>query len=151
MQRWIVVALIGAILVGLGGGFGLWNYKQNRPQPVWVPLALNETLPEEKRVELAKEIEKKLLEGNLLADAVKDVGLANKRGFSSDAEALAEAQKLLFAEAGEADLNGSKVPSINIGFKTQRKSYGAYSELAMRVMKDVWKMLGIKEPSGKTI
>jgi len=153
MQRWIVVALIGAILVGLGGGFGLWTYRQNRPSPIWVPLALNENLPEEKREELAKEIKKQLLEGTSVRDAVKDTGLARKRGFSSDSEAEAEAKKLLFVEVGETLVpsTGTTVPSINIGFKSQRKSYKPYGDVAMRIMKDVWKMLGIKAPEGPTI
>jgi len=153
MQRWIVVALIGAILVGLGGGFGLWTYRQNKPSPVWVPLALNDSVPPEKREDLAKEIKKKLLEGTLMRDAVKETGLAGKRGFTSDSEAEEEAKKLLFVEVGEADnpATGQKVPSINIGFKAQRKLYKPYGEVAMRVMKEVWKMLGIKAPEDQTI
>ncbi|HVJ47498.1 MAG TPA: hypothetical protein VM511_13995 [Luteolibacter sp.] len=153
MQRWIVVALIGAILFGLGGGFGLWTYRQNRPQPVWVPLALNESLPPEKREELAKEIKKQLLDGSAVSDAVKETGLARKLRVSSDAEAEADARKLLFVEVGEADVpsTGAKVPSINIGFKSPRKSNKAYGEVAMRIMKDVWKMLGIKVPEGPAI
>jgi hypothetical protein len=148
MQRWIVVALIGAILVGLGGGFGVWTYKQNRPSPVWVPIALNESVPPERREELAKEIKDKILEGNLVLDAVRETGLARKRGLSSDAEAVEEAKKLLFVEVGEADVptTGQKVPSINIGFKAQRKSFKPYGDVAMRLMKDVWKMLGITDP-----
>lgn len=152
MQRWIVIALVGAILFGLGGGYGLWTYRQNRPQKVWVPLALNETLSPEKREELAGEIRKKLLEGPTLADAVKDTGLARKLGVSSDSEAEKEARSRFFVEVGEADLpNGTTVPSVNVGFNVQRKTFGAFGEVAMRVMKDVWKMLGIKEPDGQTI
>jgi hypothetical protein len=151
MQRWIVIAVLGAILVGLGGGYGLWSYKQNRPSPVWVPLILNESLSADKREEAAKEIKAKLLEGDFLLKAVKETGLARKLGLPSDAEAEAEARKLLFVKVGEADVPTGKAPSINIGFDAKRKTFQPFGDMAMRIMKDVWKMLGIKEPSGETI
>ena len=158
MQRWIVIAVLGAILFGLGGGYAVWTYKQNRPQPVWVPLALNENLPQEKREELAAQIKSKLLEGTTLRDAVKETGLAGRLGLPSDEAAEAEVRKRLFVEIGEADVPSAagiaptRVPSINIGIKAQRKSFKPMSEVAMRIMRDVWKMLGIKEPSsGPTI
>ena len=153
MQRWIVIAVVGAILFGLGGGYGLWTIRQNRPSPVWVPLALNESLPAEKREELAKEIQTKLLEGKALADAVKSAGLAGKLGLASDAEAEAEARKLFFVKVGEADIpnGGGKVPSINIGFDSKKKNSKAFGDVAMLLMKEVWKLLGIKAPEGPTI
>lgn len=157
MQRWIVIAVVGAILFGLGGGYALWTYRQNRPQKVWVPLALNENLPEEKREQLAVEIKTKLLEGTSIRDAVKETGLAARLGFSSDEAAEADVRKRLFVEVGEADVPSDgttapkRVPSLNIGLNAQRKSFQPMSEVSMRIMKDVWKMLGIKEPSGPTI
>lgn len=155
MQRWIIVALVGAILFGLGGGYALWTYRENRPRKVWVPLALNETFPAEKRDELAGEIKKKLLEDATLAEVVKDTGLTAKLGLSSDSEATEEVRKRLFVEVGEADVPNSmppkRVPSINIGLNAQRKSYDAFGEVAMRLMEDVWKMLGIKKPQGDSI
>lgn len=149
MQRWIVIAVVGALLFGLGGGFALWTYRQNRPQQVWVPLALNEELPEEKREELATQIKGKLLEGSIIQDAVKETGLANKLKLSS-AEAEAEVRKRLFVEVGEADTPVGKVPSINIGFNCQRKSYDAMGAVATNIMEDVWDMLGIKRPEEKS-
>lgn len=155
MQRWIIVALVGAILFGLGGGYALWTYRENRPRKVWVPLALNEKFPAEKREELAGEIRNKLLDGTTLADVVKETGLTAKLGLSSDADAEAELRKRLFVEVGEADVPNSmppkRVPSVNIGINAQRKSYDAFGAVAMRLMKDVWKMLGIKEPQGDSI
>lgn len=153
MQRWIVIAVLGAILFGLGGGYALWTYRQNRPQPVWVPLALNESLPLEKREQLAVQIKTKLLEGTTLRDAVKETGLAARLGLPSDEAAEAEVRKRLIVEVGEADVPSAagiapvKVPSINIGIRAQRKSFKPMSEVSMRIMRDVWKMLGIKEPS----
>lgn len=146
MQRWIVIAVIGALLVGLGGGFALWTYRQNRPMPVWVPLALNSEVPAEKREQLAAEIKAKLLEGTILVDAAKDVGLAGKLKLPTHEAAAAEARRQLFVKVGEAQTPAGNVPSINIGFESQRKTFGPMGEMAGRVMKDVWKMLGIKEP-----
>ena len=146
MQRWIVIAVVGALLFGLGGGFALWTYRENRPKKVWVPLALNEQLPEEKREELAGQIKGKLLEGPIIQNAVKETGLTNKLKLSSDGEAEAEVRKRLFVEVGEADTPVGRVPSINIGFNCQRKSYDAMGTVAMRIMQDVWDMLGIKKP-----
>ena len=150
MQRWIVIAVVGALLFGLGGGFALWTYRQNRPQQVWVPLALNEELPEEKREELAAQIKEKILEGNIIKDAVKETGLTNKLKLSSDAEAEAEVRKRLFVKVGEADSPMGTVPAIHVGVNCQKKSFEAMGAVAMRIMKDVWKMLGIKEPEQKS-
>ena len=79
--------------------------------------------------------------------------MAAKRGFNSESEAEAEAKEFFFVEVGEAEVpaTGQKVPSINIGFKSQRKSQKVYGDVAMRLMKDVWKMLGIKAPGDQTI
>ncbi|WAC20311.1 hypothetical protein OVA24_02820 [Luteolibacter sp. SL250] len=156
MQRWIVIAVVGALLFGLGGGFALWNYRENRPKKVWVPLVLNEELPEEKRGELAEKIKAGLLEGSILREVVKDTGLAKKLKLPSDEAAEAEVRKRLMVEVGEADVPTEtgiirKMPSINIGIHAQRKTYGPMGEVAMRIMKDVWKMLGIKEPAAPTI
>jgi hypothetical protein len=156
MQRWIVIAVVGALLFGLGGGFALWTYRENRPQKVWVPLVLNEELSEEKRKELAEKIKAGLLEGSILRDVVKDTGLAEKIKLSSDEAAESEVRKRLMVEVGEADVPTEagitrRMPSINIGIYAQRKSFGPMGEVAMRMMKDVWKMLGIKEPAAPTI
>lgn len=156
MQRWIVLAVVGAILFGLGGGFALWTYRQNRPQKVWVPVVLNQNLPEDKQKELAAKIEEKLREGDLLLQVVKDTRLASKLGLPSDHEAEGEVRKRLFVEVSEVDVpadNGAtnRVPAINVGIHAQRKSFDSMGEVAMRIMKDVWKMLGIKEPAAPTI
>ncbi len=156
MQRWIVIAVVGALLCGLGGGFALWTYRENRPQNVWVPLVLNEELPPEKREELAAKIKEELLQGDILREVVKDTGLAGRLKLSSDEAAEAEVRKRLMVEVGEADVPTEggitrRLPSINIGVRAQRKSFDAMGEVAKRMMKDVWKMLGIKEPAAPTI
>lgn len=156
MQRWIVIAVVGVLLCGLGGGFALWTYRENRPQNVWVPLVLNEELPAEERGKLAARIKEGLLQGDILSEVVKDTGLAGKLKLPSDEAAEAEVRKRLMVEVGEADVPTEdgitrRLPSINIGIRAQRKSYTPMGEVAVRMMKDVWKMLGIKEPAAPTI
>lgn len=152
MQRWILIALVGAILFGLGGGYALWTYRENRPQKVWVPLPLNEEISEEKRKEVAEEIKKKVLEGDLLSVVVKEVGLARQLGLDSDAEAEKELRQRFFVDLGEADLpDGKRVPALHVGVNAQRKSFKAMGDAAMRIMQDVWKMLGIKPPADGAI
>lgn len=147
MQRWIVIAVVVAFLGAIAGGFGLWTYRQNRPQKVWVPLALNAELPAEKQELAAKEIKAKLLEGNIIAEVVKDVNLASKLDLPSNEAAEAEVRNRLFVELGEtAGPTGATVPSLNIGLNCQRKTFNVMGEVATRIMKDVWKILGIKEP-----
>ncbi len=147
MQRWMLVALVGVLLLGVGGGFALWTYRQNKADRIWVPLALNAELPADKRAQLATEIKTKLLEGTIIADAVKDVGLAGKLDLPSSEAAEAEVRQRLFVEVGEAAApTGVVVPSINVGLSCQKKTSKAMGEVAMRLMEDVWKMLGIKRP-----
>ena len=146
MQRWIVIALVGAILVGLGGGFALWNYRQNRPDRVWVRQPLNPELPVADRDRLAAEVKAKILEGTAIPDMVRDVGLAVKLDLPSDAAAETEARNRLFVEIGEFEGPSGTIPLLNVGFTCQRKTHNAMADASMRVMKDVWKMLGIKEP-----
>lgn len=149
--------MVAVTLLGLGGVFALWTYRQNRPQKVWVPLVIKEELPPEAREKLAKEIKVKLEEGDIIRNAVEDTDLALKIGVKSNAEAEAEVRKRLFVQVGEADLPpdasgiSKRMPSINIGINCQRKTFTPMGELAKRLMKDVWKMLGIQVPATQEI
>ena len=148
MKRWMVIAVVAIMLAGVGGAAALWNYRQNKPQKVWVPLALNASLTPEKREQVAAEIKAKLLEGPIILQVVKDVKLASKLGLPSDEAAEAVVRKQLFVEVGQADVpDGTKVPSVNIGVNCQRKTFAVMGEVATRMIKDVWKMLGIKDPA----
>ncbi len=147
MQRWLVIAVIGAILMGLGGGYALYTYRRNLPDKVWVPFAnLNPELTQEQRENFAGQVRKRLLDGSIMTEAVKDTGLAAKLGVASDAAAEEQARKGLFVLAGEVDTPTGRLPSINVGFDCQRKTHKAMGDLAVRLMEDVWKMLGINPP-----
>ena len=147
MQRWIVIAVVVAFLGAIGGGVGLWTYRQNRPQKVWVPLPLNAELPADRQEQVAKDIKAKLLEGNIIAEVVKDVNLAAKLDLPSNEAAEAEVRNRLFVELGSTPgPTGGTVPSLNIGLNCQRKTFKVMGEVATRIMQDVWKIMGIKQP-----
>ena len=141
-----VVALI--LLVG-GGGYAYWTYKQGRPHPVWVPLPINPELSDEKREEIAKELKMKLGTTEILTRLSKDLDLTKRWQMASDDEVAAELGRRLFVTLGEADSPLGKVPSLNIGVHGTRKDKGISEEIAMHLMKDVRKLLGVEAPKKK--
>jgi hypothetical protein len=144
MQRWIVMSVVVlALLVG-GSGFAYWTYKQGRPHPVWVPLPINPELSDEKREEIAKELKMKLGTTEILTRLSKDLDLPKRWQMTSDDEVAAELGRRLFVTLGEADSPLGKVPSLNIGVQGTRKDKAISEEIAMRLMKEVRKLLGVE-------
>ena len=146
MQRWIALGVLSVILMVGGGGFAYWTYKQNRPNPVWVPLLINRELTDDKRQEIAIDLKEKLSKSEILNKVSSDLGLARKWNLPSDESAAQEIKKRLFVKIGEADSPEGKVPSINIGVEGSRREAAISGEIALRLMKDVWQLLGIKPP-----
>lgn len=136
------------LMVG-GGGFAYWTYKQNRPNPVWVPLVINRELPEDKREEIAKELKAKLSKSEILRQISSDLHLAQKWHLPTDEVAAQEIAKRLFVRVGEADSPEGRVPSINVGVEGSRRDAAISGEIALRLMKEVWKILGINPPAEK--
>ena len=146
MQRWIALGVLSVILMVGGGGFAYWTYKQNRPNPVWVPLLINRELTDDKRQEIAIDLKEKLSKSEILNKVSSDLGLARKWNLPSDESAAQEIKKRLFVKIGEADSPEGKLPSINIGVEGSRREAAISGEIALRLMKDVWQLLGIKPP-----
>jgi hypothetical protein len=136
------------MLVVGGGGFAYWTYRQNRPTPVWVPILVNTELDPVKHEELSKDLKTKLMTPEFLLQVSKDLQLASKWQLPSDQAAAEEIAKRLFVRVGEADTPTGRVPSINVGLNGPKKDFALSGEIAMRMMKDVWKILGIKPPPG---
>lgn len=150
MQRWIVLGVVAVLMAVAGGGFALRVYKQNRSQPIWVPLPINPELPVEKRGELAAQIKKSLLKPDVLIQVSKDLSLAQVMGLPNDEAGANEIAQRLFVDVGEsAAPTGGTVPTINIGINGKRKETEVSGKIAMRLMQDVWKILGIKPPAPK--
>lgn len=147
MQRWILFGVVAVALMLGGGGFAYKSYKQNRPHPVWVPIPINPELPGDKRTEIARELKAKLLKPELMIQVSKDLALPKALGLATDEQAANEIAERLFVMVGEADTPaGTKVPSINVGVRGKNKEQEISGKIAMRLMKDVWVILGIKPP-----
>lgn len=139
-----------AVMLVFGGGlFAYYSYKQNRPAPVWVPLPVNPELSDTKRDEVISDLKMKLSDEQVLLKVSQDVGLAEKWDLASDKEAAREIGSRLFVKAGEADTPMGKVPAIHVGVTGKSKEREVSGEIAMRLMEDVWKILGIKPPPKK--
>lgn len=150
MQRWIVIGIAVMVLMFGGAGLAYKNYKGNRPHPIWVPMPINPELPVDKRAEIAKELKAHLTKPEILIQVSKDLDLPSALGVSSDEQAANEVAQRMFVDVGEADsAMGTKVPSLNIGIKGKAKDQELSGKIAMRLMQDVWKVLGIKPPTQK--
>jgi hypothetical protein len=149
MQRWIIISVVAMMLVLGGGGFGYWKYRQNRPYPVWVPMPINPEFSLQQRTDTAKELRQKLGKKEILIQVSKDLGLPNKLGVASDEAAADELAKRLFVDAGQMESPKGVVYTLNIGFTGVKKDKTLTEEMSMRLMEDVWKILGIKPPPKK--
>jgi hypothetical protein len=149
MQRWIAVGLLAALLIcgmGVGGFFAYRSYKQNLPAPVWVPMPINPEVPDEKRDEIIKQLKTELGKPERLLKVSMDVGLVEKWALPTDEACAAELGKRLFVKAGDANTPLGKAPAIHIGLSGKRKERQVSEQIAMRMMDDVWKILGIEAP-----
>lgn len=152
MQRWIVAGVVAVLLIGgmgVGGLFAYRSYKQNLPAPIWVPMPINPELPADKRDEVIDKLKTELEQPERLAKVSKDVGLVAKWGLPTDEACAAELGKRMFVRAGDMDTPMGKVPAIHIGLTGKRKEREVSGEVAMRLMEDVWKILGIDPPKRK--
>ena len=135
------------MLMLAAGAFGVWTYRQNRPAPMWVELPINPDRSDEERDKTAKELWKKLREKEVLIQVSKDMRLAEKWQLKSDGEAAAELSNRVFVKIGDTAAPMGRVPAVHIGIMGKRKEMKLSGEISMRLMDDVWKILGIKPPN----
>jgi hypothetical protein len=147
MQRWIAASVLVLMLM-LGGAYVYYKkvYQPNLPHPVWVPMPINPELPSAKVQEIMTELKKKLSQPEILVKVSSDLGLVKKWDLPSDEICAKEIADRLFIRTGDADTPMGKVPAIHIGVNGKSKESALSGELAMRLMQDVWKILGIKPP-----
>ena len=133
------------LLLGSGGGMLLWNHRRNQPDKVWVPLPLNREAPEDARNTMVKQLDAELRKPSVLLGVASDVQLASKLNLPSPEAAADEVGKRLFVELGTADTAMGKVPSVNIGVAGKSKEHALLGQIAERLMKDVKRILGVKD------
>lgn len=140
-----------AVMLLMGGALAYYKmvYLPGRPHPVWVPLPINPELEREKRDAIIKNLKEKLSDREILVKVSKDLGLRQKLQLDSDDQCASELAARLFVKPGDADTPMGKVPAIHIGVKGTEKESAVSGQIAMRLMDDVWKILGIKPPQKK--
>ena len=147
MQRWIVA--VTALMILMGGGLIAgykWVYKPNRPNPIWVPLAIREDVGMSERQQIVKELTQKLSEPKVLEGVSKDLGLAAKWQMATNEEAAKEVGRRLFVRTGETlTPEGVLAPAILVGVNGKLKEAAESKDIAMRLMKDVFEILGIPQ------
>jgi hypothetical protein len=146
MQRWIVLGVVALGLFLGGAYFAAKTYKQNRPAPIWVPIPINPELPVAQRDKIIGQLKKELSEPPLLAKVSKDLSLPAKWEMATDEQCAQELARRMFVRAGEADTPMGKVPAIHVGMNGKRKETEVSGQIALRLMDDVWPILGIDPP-----
>lgn len=150
MQRWILWTVLGA--VGLVVMFlGAREYRLRQPDKIWVPIALRADISMEEQNKIAEEIDKKLRTDEILRSVVADVGLQKKFNQPSEDAAVKELDRRLFCEVGTADTPNGSLPSINVGVSGIRHEKKLLGDTSMRIIRDVWSILGIDPDTGKPI
>lgn len=149
MKKWIAAGLVAMMLCMVGAYSAYRSYKQNRPNPIWVPLPINPELPVAERDETIKQLLTKLQDPAILEKVSADLNLTQKMELPTDQEVAAELSKRLFVRAGDMDTPMGKVPSIHIGMNGKVKESKLAGEICVRLMDDVWALLGIEPPARK--
>ncbi len=141
MQKWIVAGLVAIVIFCVGGWFAIKAYKQNRPHPVWVELAINPKLPTKQRDETIGMLMEKLRDRRILEQVSRDVGLKRKWQLATEDAAVDEIAKRLFVRPGDTQGKIGRVPALHIGLKGKRKESVVTGEVAVRLMPEVVKIL----------
>ena len=152
MQRWIlwaVLAVVGLTVMFFVARYAKREYHLRQPSKIWVPIALRADISMEDQKNLAKQIEVKLRTDEILRAVVLDLGLQVKFNQPGEDAAVKELSRRLFVEVGSADTPNGSVPSINIGVSGIGHESKLLSEVSMRIIREVWLMIGIDPEKGK--
>lgn len=142
MQRWIVIIALVLLLLGGGAVFGLWKFKQTRPDRIYVPLHFSTESTTEQRRQTADEMRSRLLTREILAAVARDTNVASAWNLGSEEAAVEELSKRAFVEVGEAPSpSGGRAPSLNVGFRGIRAENGMLRTLTDRLGEDLKKII----------
>ena len=146
MQRWIAAGLVIMVLFLGGSYYGYKTYKANRPSPIWVPLAIKPDTENAKRDNMILELKTKLSEQEVLTKVSQDLGLKQKWNLASDESCAQELRHRLFVRSGDVATKMGPMPAILIGMNGKAKERELSGKIAMRLMDDVWNILGVPPP-----
>ncbi|MGA0845670.1 MAG: hypothetical protein ACO3RV_03950 [Luteolibacter sp.] len=146
MQRPILIAAIVLVLAALTGGgiYGLHQYRQSRPTPMWVPVPINPEIEHAKIMEAVKVIEDHLSQPEILAAVSRDMQLTRLWNLPSDDACAAELKARLFVRSGDMATGTGTVPAIHVGLNGKRREKELTGKIAVRMMDDVKEVLGIE-------
>lgn len=103
----------------------------------------------EERDETIKQLNTKLHDPALLQKVVEDVGLTEKWDVESKREAVQRLSGLVFVRMGDMETPMGSVPAVHIGVSGKVKERELSGKIAVRLMQDVWKILGVQPPAEK--
>lgn len=146
MQRWIVAVVAAVVLLMGAGAFGFWKYKQNGIYPIYFAIPINPEVPESNRKDIAKQLEGKLHEDELLRKISGELALDKEWDLPSSDAAVDQLRKRITVTETEGNLGKRIAPSINVAIKGKWKEKALSGKIAGRLMEDVWKILGIEPP-----
>jgi len=148
---WAVLGVVGLVVMFFGARYAKREYHLRQPSRIWVPLALRADLSMADQKKLADEINTSLRTDEILRAVVMDLNLREKFKQPSEDAAVKELNRRLFVEVGSADTPNGSVPSINIGVAGIGLEKDLLGEASMRIIRDVWRMIGIDPETGKQI
>jgi hypothetical protein len=134
-----------------GAKYAKREYHLRQPSKIWVPIALRADLSMADQKKLAEQINTKLRTDEILRAVVMDLGLREKFKQPSEDAAVKDLNRRLFVEVGTADTPNGSVPSINVGVAGIGHESKLLGEASMRIVRDVWRMIGIDPETGKPI
>ena len=146
MQRWIMVAAIVIALGGIGlmGGYAwLKNERANRPDRIWVPIALNAELTYEQHQQFAENLRERLASDEVLGQISSDLNHRTRGNFATEEASVADLRTRLICEVGEYNY----APSLNVGFMGVSRENAMLRELTERLMQDFNEAVNATPPS----
>jgi len=146
---WALLGVVGLVVMFFGARYAKREYHLRQPSKIWVPIALRPDLSMADQKKLAEHIDGKIRTDEILRGVVVDVGLKEKFRQPSEDAAVKELNRRLFVDVGSADTPNGSVPSINIGVAGIGHEGDVLGEASMRIIRDVWKIIGIDPETGK--
>ena len=134
-----------------GAKFAWREYQLGKPDKIWVPLALPADISMVDQEKLAEQINEGLRTDAILRKVVTDAGLQEKFDKPDEDAAVKELDRRLFVEIGTADTPNGSLPSINVGLSGTGHEKAVLEDASIRIIKDVWLMLGIDPTTGKRL